>query len=102
VGYRMLQKIVGRRKLDPHQRQALLTSARASVLVESLAELRRHRKVTQVELAELLERAQPTISALENAEDNYLSTVEAVVDALGGRLELVAVFRNERIAMSLL
>jgi DNA-binding XRE family transcriptional regulator len=98
--YRTLRRLGPRTPISPHQRRTLLASARASGLVESLAELRRHRGITQAELAETLERAQPSISALENADDNYLSTIDAVVEALGGRLELAAVFGNERIVLA--
>jgi DNA-binding XRE family transcriptional regulator len=100
--YRMPRRVSGGPKLRPYERGVLQASARASVVVESLAALRRHRGVTQVELAEWLERSQPSISGLENAADNYLSTIEAVVAALDGHLELVAVFKEERIALSLL
>ena len=64
----------------------------------NLAELRRYRSLTQV-VAERLQRAQASISAMETADDNLLSTWRAVVESMGGRLELVAVFDDERIAM---
>jgi DNA-binding XRE family transcriptional regulator len=99
--YRMMRRPSPRPALSAPERRTLVTSAKASGLVASLAELRRHRGITQVQLAESLERAQPSISALENADDNYLSTIDAVVGALGGRLELVAVFRGERIVLAL-
>ncbi len=54
---------------------------------------------TQVELAERLQRAQASISAMETADDNPLSTWRAVVESMGGHLELVAVFDDERIAI---
>lgn len=101
MGYRTARKLVGPSVLDPYRRKVLLASANASAIVRSLAELRRHCRVTQVVLAERLERAQASISALEAADDHLLSTVDAVVSALGGRLELVAVFRGERIALAL-
>ena len=56
--------------------------------------------MTQTELARRLERAQASVSALENADDNMLSTVRAVIESMGGRLELVAVFGDERIALA--
>ncbi len=99
--YRTLRKLVGPTVLDPYRRRTLLASTNSSSIMRSLAELRRHRGVTQVELAERLERAQASISALEGADDNFLSTIDAVVSALDGRLELVAVFRGERIALAL-
>ena len=64
------------------------------------AEMGSRKGVTQVELAERLERAQASISAMETADDNLLSTVRSVVESMGGRLELVAVFDDERIAIA--
>ena len=65
----------------------------------NLAELRRHRELTQVELAQRLERTQASISAMEAAGDNLLSTYRAAIESMGGRLELVAVFDDERIVI---
>ena len=79
---------------------AIKDDARADAVAFNLAELRRHRQLTQVELAERLERAQALISAMETADDNLLSTVRSVVESMGGRLELVAVFDDERIAIA--
>lgn len=36
---------------------------------------------------------------METADDNLLSTWRAVIEGMGGRLELVAVFDDERIAI---
>ena len=71
----------------------------ADAVAFNLSELRRHRSLTQVELAERLQRAQASISAMETADDNLLSTWRSVVESMGGHLELVAVFDDERIAI---
>lgn len=65
----------------------------------SLAELRRNRELTQTELANALERTQASVSAMESSEDNLLSTWRNAIEAMGGHLELVAVFDGERIAL---
>jgi DNA-binding XRE family transcriptional regulator len=101
VGYRKFSDIVG--EIGPERRtqiDAIKEQARADAVAFNLAELRRHRHLTQVELAERLKRAQASISAMESADDNLLSTVRAVVESMGGRLELVAVFDDERIAIA--
>lgn len=93
--------IVG--QLSPERRariEELKEAARADAVAFSLAELRRAREMTQTELARRLERAQASVSALENADDNLLSTVRAVIESMGGRLEIVAVFGEERIALA--
>ena len=101
MGYRKFSDVVG--DIDADRRRHIDTikqQARADAVAFNLAELRRHRRLTQVELAERLERAQASVSAMETADDNLLSTVRSVVESMGGRLELVAVFDDERIAIA--
>jgi len=64
---------------------------------EMLAELRLHEvraacELTQEQLAERLNIDQPNVSRLENRSDVHVSTLADYVAALGGRLELLAVF----------
>ena len=73
-----------------------LGQKRAETLEEiRLFELRRAEAVSQVELAGLLEVTQGAISKFEHAEDVRVSTLREYLDALGARLELVAVFDDE-------
>ncbi len=58
----------------------------------TLAELRKARELTQTQLAAALETTQPGISMIEHRTDLYLSTLRSYVEALGGRLEILAVF----------
>src|SRR6266487_5058438 len=58
----------------------------------TLAELRRARKLTQEQLAKTLKVSQAQVSRVENAADLYLSTLVNFVNAIGGELELRAVF----------
>jgi transcriptional regulator with XRE-family HTH domain len=57
-----------------------------------LHELRRARKMTQVALSEQLHMVQPSVSRLERQADMYVNTLRRYVEALGGRLEIRAVF----------
>jgi DNA-binding XRE family transcriptional regulator len=63
-----------------------------------LAELRHRQDVTQAQLAETLGVSQPRISQIESGDvdDSELATLRSYVEALGGRLEVVAVFSDER------
>jgi len=100
MAHHKLTDIVGEIDEDRRARiDAIKQEARADAVAFNLAELRRLRSLTQVELAERLHRAQASISAMETADDNLLSTWRAVVESMGGRLELVAVFDDERIAI---
>lgn len=66
-----------------------------------LAELRRARAYTQTQLAGSLNVSQAQVSRIEHQTDLYLSTLQSYLEALGGRLELVAVFDDERVVLSL-
>ncbi len=57
-----------------------------------LAELREARGKTQAELAKLLAIRQPSLSKLERQSDMQISTLQRIVAALGGELEIGARF----------
>jgi hypothetical protein len=59
-----------------------------------LHELRRARARSQQMLAQAMETTQPEISRIEQRADMYVSTVRSYVEALGGRLDLVATFAD--------
>ncbi len=70
-----------------------LQRARAATLEEiRLYELRHAEAVSQAELAGRLEITQSAVSKLEHADDVRVSTLKQYLEALGARLELVAVF----------
>lgn len=62
----------------------------------SLASLRREQDITQEQLADKLGITQASLSALESRADPLVSSLAAYIDALGGELELVAVFGSRR------
>lgn len=100
MGHKKFSQIVG--EIGPERRariDAIKHVAQAEAVAFNLAQLRKHRQLTQVELAQRLERAQASISAMETSQDNLLSTWRAAVEAMGGRLELVAIFDDERITI---
>lgn len=76
--------------------QLILSGAGTREPVEmSLAELRRHRDVSQVELARRLAVQQASISKVERRGDLLLGTLRSLVEALGGSLEVRACFDDE-------
>jgi transcriptional regulator with XRE-family HTH domain len=64
-----------------------------------LADVRRRRGVSQATIAEALEVSQPNVSRIEQEDDVYLSTLVRYVAALGGHLEVQAVFPEETITL---
>ena len=80
-------------KLSPTQRKKV--EARAAELIAeemTLRELRQARKLTQVRIATKLGITQDSVSRLEKRSDLLLSTLRKTVEAMGGRLSLVAEF----------
>jgi DNA-binding Xre family transcriptional regulator len=73
-----------------------LAAERAATLEEiRLFEVRHRAAVSQVELAGRLDVTQGAISKFENADDVRVSTLREYLEALGARLELVAVFDDD-------
>ncbi len=63
----------------------------------ALDELREARKLTQERLAEILGVKQAAVSKMERRADMYISTLMAVVEAMGGRLRIEAVFPEGKV-----
>lgn len=55
-----------------------------------LSEIRQEVGLTQEEVAESLGIKQPTLSRIESQDDIHLSTLQRLVRALGGDLEIIA------------
>lgn len=58
----------------------------------SLGKLREARNYTQTQLAEARDVPQNAISKVEHRADVYISTLRSYIEAMGGRLEIRAVF----------
>jgi transcriptional regulator with XRE-family HTH domain len=77
-----------RAKMSP-ERQARNRAATRAMLVEiGLDELRKLKEITQVDLAKEMEMDQSALSRIERQADMHISTLKAVVEALGGKLTL--------------
>lgn len=95
AGHTKFSKLRGEVLARPGAADAL-AKARAATLEEiRLYELRRTEAVSQAELAGRLEVTQSAVSKLEHADDVRVSTLRQYLEALGARLELVAVFDDE-------
>ena len=57
-----------------------------------MRELRKARRMTQTEMAKALGVKQEQISCIEQRTDLHISTLRRSVEAMGGRLSLVAEF----------
>ncbi len=74
----------------------------AEVRAYRLREIREEQGLTQVELAERMHVKQPSVSDLERGalDRAGLSTIRAYVEALGGKIEIVADFGDRRVVLS--
>ena len=81
--------------LNPKRREKVEARA-AQLIAEEMTrqELRRARKLTQVRLAKALGITQDGVSRLEKRTDLLLSTLREYVEAMGGKLSLIAEFRD--------
>ncbi len=90
-------------------RQKLRSDPEASAQVEqyrlamrdalALSDLRTARHATQAAVAHTLGVSQANVSRVEHQEDVYLSTIRQYVAALGGALEVRAVFPDETVTL---
>lgn len=92
-GYRTVSLDEVMAKLPPERQQRIKQKTEQILLEQAtLRELRNALGVTQEKLAKSLDVAQENVSRLEDRNDPKLSTLAAYVKALGGTLELQAVF----------
>ena len=90
---------IRRQKFSPQRIAALDRSIEAELEEMDLRELREASGKTQEEVAAALKKTQPEVSRLERRSDYRLSTLEKLVSALGGELEVVANFGNRRVRL---
>jgi DNA-binding XRE family transcriptional regulator len=89
-----------RSQLNPRRRKRIKLLADEMIAEEmSLRELRKAHKLTQVRIAKSLGIGQEQVSRLEQRSDLLLSTLRGYVEALGGRLTLVAEFPRHKPAV---
>jgi predicted transcriptional regulator len=79
-----------RNKMTPQQLADADLAAKEMMAEMLLAEIRKSVGLTQEELAETLGITQPSLSKLENQDDMQVSTLRRLIEALGGRLEIIA------------
>jgi DNA-binding XRE family transcriptional regulator len=97
---RALNDIRAKRPLSPDARERVDQIKRAMQLQIALAELRELRGASQTQIAEALGTSRPNIGRIEKEIDVRLSTLERYVEALGGKLEIHAVFDDADVKLS--
>ena len=79
-------------KMDPASRADNDRRVREELQRMALDELRNAKKLTQADLAEMLDVPQSSISRIEQRADMYLSTLRNYIHAMGGVLQIQAIF----------
>ncbi len=98
-GHKPFKKLSEQLQSTPEGRAAVEQEKRILHDVRALAALREARGVTQSELARAWETSQANVSRVEREKDVYLSTLRRYVEALGGRLEITAVFPDQTVPL---
>ena len=99
---RTFSELVG--EIEPHERDEIdATKDRSAVesLAFNLAELREARKMAQIELSYILDRLRVAPPHKTQIDHDRLSALQGIIEKLGGSLELVAVFEDQRIPIDI-
>jgi transcriptional regulator with XRE-family HTH domain len=79
-------------KMSPERRKRIKEAVDRETKELALNELREARHITQETLAKALRISQASVSKMERRADMYISSLEGIVRAMGGRLEIRATF----------
>jgi hypothetical protein len=86
----------------PEEHQEAIRKRTAELIAEeaTLRQLREARERSQEEVAKKLHIKQAAVSKLERRTDMYLSTLRGFIEAMGGKLEIIARFPNQTIRIT--
>jgi len=80
------------KKMSAERRARVEERVREATKEMALDELRTAREFTQAELSQVLRVDQGSISKLERRTDMYIGTLRRYIEAMGGSLQIRAVF----------
>jgi predicted XRE-type DNA-binding protein len=80
------------KKISAERRARVEERVREAIKEMALDELRTAREFTQAELSQVLRVDQGSISKLERRTDMYIGTLRRYIEAMGGSLQIRAVF----------
>src|ERR1039457_6738005 len=81
-----------REKMEPGGRARVEKRVQEALKAMPLDELREARDLTQTQLAQVFHVSQGAVSKVERRTDMYISTLRSYVRAIGGDLQIRAVF----------
>jgi transcriptional regulator with XRE-family HTH domain len=77
---------------SPEEEAEIERQVENAAAVMTLYQLREARSLTQVSLAKVLDVNQGAVSRMEKRTDMYVSTLRNFIQAMGGRLQVKAIF----------
>lgn len=86
-----------RNQMTPEAREDMRAKSEALETEMVLAEVRRAMKLSQEELAAILQINQASVAKMEKRTDMYIGTLRRFIQAMGGELEIVARFPDRQI-----
>jgi DNA-binding XRE family transcriptional regulator len=86
-----------RRTLSPQQEEETRQYVKSVVEAVTLNQLREARSLTQANLASILGVNQGSVSKIEKRTDMYVSTLRSFIQAMGGQLQIKAIFPDGEI-----
>lgn len=93
-------ELLKRRPITPADREAIDEIKRTMEFQVRLHQLRERRGATQAAVAEQLGTSRPNVARIESEEDVRVTTLDRYVRALGGRLEVRAIFDDEAVELT--
>lgn len=88
-----------RKNMSPESQERAKAKTKVMLAGMALGELREARRLTQEQLAERLNVKQPAIAKIERRADMYMSTLRAVIKAMGGEMEILAIFPEGKVTI---
>jgi hypothetical protein len=90
---------IRRKKLSAKEIEENARWVEQEIVELNLRALRELTGKTQMEVAKAAEMTQPETSRAERREDHLISTLKRYIEALGGELEVFAVFDDKRVKL---
>jgi len=90
-----------RKKMSANAQKTAAEKTRVMLKEMSLNELRQACQMSQEHLAELLSTKQANVSRMERRTDMYLSTLRSYIEAMGGKLDIIARFPDGEIHINI-
>ena len=87
-------------KIPAERRARVEERVREAIKEMALDELRTAREFTQAELSQVLRVDQGSISKLERRTDMYIGTLRRYIEAMGGSLQIRAVFPDGEVQIN--